>query len=54
MGLLLLILLLALVGGFLGNLLELAAWLIVVLAAVGAVLGFFVYRAFKRLKEKVT
>lgn len=53
MTLLILILLLALAGGFLGDLLELAAWLVLVLALVGAAIGFFVYRAFARVRGRL-
>lgn len=42
--LLVLILLLALAGGFLGTLLEAAFWVVLVLAAVGALLAFVAYR----------
>lgn len=52
--LLLLILILAAVGGFLGDLLEFAAWAIVVLALLGAIIGFVVYRAFQNFKNKVS
>lgn len=48
MVLLLLILILAAVGGFLGELLEFAAWLILVMAAIGAVIGYLAYRWFQR------
>lgn len=46
---LILIILLAAVGGFLGTLLEVALWLILIMMLAGAALGFFVYRAFKNL-----
>lgn len=42
-----LVILLAIAGGFLGDLLELAAWLIFVLVVAGGLLGFFGYRAVK-------
>lgn len=44
--LILLILVLALLGGFLGDLLQFAFWAIVLMAAVGAVLGYFAFKAF--------
>jgi hypothetical protein len=44
MWIILLIVLLALAGGFLGSLLEFAFWLVVVTALVFAVLGFLAYR----------
>lgn len=53
MTLVILILLLALAGGFLGDLLQLAAWLVVVLALAGAALGFFLYRAFARPRARL-
>lgn len=40
-----LIILLAIAGGFLGDLLELAGWLILILALAGAVIGYVGYRA---------
>lgn len=43
--LILLIILLALAGGFLGDLLEFAFWVIVVLAALGALAGYALHRA---------
>lgn len=54
MVLLLVVLVLAVVGGFLGDLLEFAAWAIVVLAAIGALVGFLIYRAVQRLKSKLS
>lgn len=42
-----LVILLAIAGGFLGDLLELAAWLIFILVVAGGVLGFLGYRAVK-------
>lgn len=54
MAVVLLILLLAAVGGFLGDLLEFALWGIVVLAALGAMMGLVLYRAFQRFKSGVT
>jgi len=50
MMLLLVILVLAIAGGFLGDLLQFAAWAIAVLALVGALAGFLLYRAFEKLK----
>lgn len=49
MVLLLLIVILALAGGFLGNLLELALWIILAMAVAGALIAFFVYRWVKEL-----
>ena len=43
--LLLAIIVLALLGGFLGDLLQFAFWAVLLLAAVGALLGYFLYRA---------
>ncbi len=43
--LILLILVLALLGGFLGDLLQFAFWAVVLMAAVGALLGYFLFRA---------
>lgn len=45
--LLILILVLAALGGFLGELLEFAFWLVVVLVIAGALLGYFVHNWFK-------
>ena len=42
-----LILVVAAAGGFLGELLELAAWIVVILVAVGAVVGFLAWRALR-------
>lgn len=42
--LLILLLVLALAGGFLGTLLEAALWVVLVMAAVGALLAFVAYR----------
>jgi hypothetical protein len=44
--LLLLIIILAILGGFLGTLLKVAFWFIVILALAGALLGFFLHRLF--------
>lgn len=51
MGFLLVILVLALAiaGGFLGDLLEVAAWMLVVLVVVGAAAGALLYQAVKSL-----
>ncbi len=54
MFLLLLVLVLAIAGGFLGELLEFAAWLIAVLAVIGAVIGFLAYQFVQRLKDRWT
>lgn len=43
------VLLLAAAGGFLGDLLELAAWLILVLALIGAGIGVAAYLGLRRL-----
>jgi positive regulator of sigma E activity len=48
--LVLFVVILALVGGFLGGLLKFAAWLILLSAVIGGVLGFLVYRAFTGLR----
>lgn len=42
-----LVILLAIAGGFLGDLLELAAWLIFILVVAGGILGYLGYRAVK-------
>lgn len=47
--LLILILVLAAVGGFLGELLEFALWAVVILVVAGAALGYFVHNWFKGL-----
>ncbi|MDP9072447.1 MAG: hypothetical protein M3N68_14410 [Actinomycetota bacterium] len=52
MFLLLLIVILAAAGGFLGQLLELAAWLIVALAVVGVVVALLAYLGFRRLRSR--
>ena len=52
MALLLLVVVLAVVGGFVGDLLKLALWAVVILAAVGAALAFLVYRWFERVKDR--
>lgn len=50
MGLILLILLLALAGGFLGTLIEAALWVVLILVAVGGLLGLLVYRLLTRAR----
>jgi len=52
--LLLVVLLVALAaaGGFLGDLLQLAGWLVLVLVAVGAVAGFLLYRWVERVTRR--
>ncbi len=50
--LLLLIVILAAAGGFLGQLLELAAWLIVALVAVGIIVALLGYMGFRRLRSR--
>lgn len=52
MGLLIVVLVLAALGGFLGELLEFAFWAIVVMAVVAGIIGFFLYRGFQRLKQR--
>ncbi len=52
MVLLLLILVLAAVGGFLGDFLQLAGWLIFTFAAVGAIGAWLLYRWFDRLRSQ--
>ena len=42
--LIVLILAVAAAGGFLGTLLELAGWVVVILVATGALLGFLLWR----------
>ncbi len=48
----LLIVLLAAAGGFLGDLLEFAGWVIVVLVAVGALIGLALYAGYKKVKRR--
>lgn len=50
--LLIVILVLAVLGGFLGELLEFAFWAVVILAVAGAALGYFVYNWFKGLTSR--
>ncbi len=50
--LIILILALAAAGGFLGNLLEAAGWIIAFLVVIGAVLGFLASRWVKRLLDR--
>ncbi len=52
--LLLLILVLAVAGGFLGDLLERAASLIAIMAVAGAIAGFIAYRFVRRLTDRWT
>jgi hypothetical protein len=52
--LIVLALLLAAAGGFLGDFLELAGWLILILALSGALLAFFLYMGFRKLKDRLT
>ncbi len=47
--LIILVLALAAAGGFLGDLLEAAGWIIASLAIIGAVLGFLAYLWVKRV-----
>lgn len=54
MALLILIIVLALAGGFLGDLLEFAAWAVVLLALGGAVVAYVIYQAFDRVKGKIS
>lgn len=51
--LIILILLTAAAGGFLGELLELAGWLILILAIVGAALGGAIYLAIRRFWKRL-
>lgn len=51
--LIILILLAAAAGGFLGELFELAGWLILILAIVGAVLGGAIYLAILRFWKRL-
>lgn len=44
---------LALAAGILGDLLELALWLVLLLALVGAAAGFFLYRAFAKVRDRI-
>lgn len=53
MTLLVLIVVLALAGGFLGDLLELAAWLVLLLALLGAVAGYVLYRSFAKVRDRI-
>jgi len=50
--LILLVVLLAAAGGFLGQLLELAAWLVVALAVAGTVVALLAYTGFRRLRSR--
>ncbi len=54
MMLVLIVIVLAIAGGFLGTLLEIAAWAIGILAVVGAILGFLAYRWYEGLKSRVS
>ncbi len=51
--LIVLILLAAAAGGYLGRLLELAAWLIVSLVVIGALIGAGIYVAIRRFWRKL-
>lgn len=44
---------LALAFGVLGDLLGLALWLVLLLALVGAVAAFFLYRAFAKVRDRI-
>lgn len=48
--LVLLIVVLALLGGFLGDLLQFAFWAVILLAVVGAALAFLAYRGIERAR----
>lgn len=50
--LLVLIIVVAAAGGFLGELLELAGWIILALAVVGAVAGFLIWRAVRGFLDR--
>lgn len=51
--LIVLVLALAAAGGFLGDLLQVAGWIIVVLVALGAVVGLAAYLWIRRLLERL-
>lgn len=48
-----LVVVLAALGGFLGNLLEFAAWLVGLLVALGVVIALLVYWAFRRVRDRL-
>jgi len=50
--LIVLILVVAAAGGFLGELLELAGWVVLVLALIGAVVGFLLWRVLRSVLDK--
>ena len=52
--LILIVIVLAIVGGFIGDLLEFTAWLIAIMAIIGGLIGFLLYRGYQKLKSKVT
>lgn len=52
--LLVLIVILAAVGGFLGDLLELAFWIVLILVALGGILGYLLYRWFEDLRSRLS
>ena len=47
-----LIIVVAAAGGFLGELLELAGWLILILVVLGAAVGFFVWRGVRGFLDR--
>lgn len=49
-----LVIVLALVGGFIGDLLQFAAWAILLLAVAGAIAAYLIYRSFDRVKGKIS
>lgn len=49
-----LVIVLALMGGFIGDLLEFAAWAVLLLALLGAIAAYLMYRAFDRVKGKIS
>jgi energy-converting hydrogenase Eha subunit G len=50
--LLVLIIVVAAAGGFLGELLELAGWIVLTLAVLGAVAGFLIWRSVRRFLDR--
>ncbi len=52
--LVLLIIVVAAAGGFLGELLELAGWVILILVVIGALVGFVAWRAVRSFLDRPT
>ncbi len=50
--LLVLIIVVAAAGGFLGELLEVAGWVVLILVVLGAVVGFVVWRALRSVLDR--